>query len=56
MLKKIVEIIGVEGRAHVRGGSLAVVQLRVGRVGFGSKGVKGASLVGVLQREIDPIQ
>ena len=48
-LKEVVEIVGVEGRAQVRRcGSLAEIEIRVGRVGFGSERVKGAGLVGVL--------
>lgn len=56
-LKEVVEIVGVEGRAYVRRcGSLAESEIRVGRVWFGSKGVKSAGLVGVLQGEIDPVK
>lgn len=56
-LEKVVEIVGVEGRAQVRRcGSLAEAEIRVGRVGFGSERVKGAGLVGVLQGEIDPVE
>lgn len=56
-LKEVVEIVGVEGRAQVRRcGSLAEIEIRVGRVGLGSERVKGAGLVGVLQREIDPVE
>ena len=56
-LKEVVEIVGVEGRAYVRRcGSLAESEIRVGRVCFGSKGVKSAGLVGVLQGEIDPVK
>lgn len=62
-LKEVVEIIGVEGRgAQVRGsrrrrGSLAEgAEVRVRGVRFGSKGVEGAGLVGVLQGEVDPVE
>lgn len=56
-LKEVVEIVGVEGRAYVRRcGSLAESEIRVGRVWFGSEGVKSAGLVGVLQGEIDPVK
>lgn len=55
-LKEVVEIVGVEGRAYVRCWSLAESEIRVGRVWFGSKGVKRAGLVGVLQGEIDPVK
>ncbi len=48
-LKEVVEIVGVQGRAQVRRcGSLAEVEIRVGRVGLWSERVKGAGLVGVL--------
>ncbi len=48
-LKEVVEIVGVQGRAQVRRcGSLAEIEIRVGRVGFGSERVKSAGLVGVL--------
>lgn len=56
-LKEVVEIVGVQGRAQVRRcRSLAETVIRVGRVWFGSKRVKSAGLVGVLQREIDPVE
>lgn len=47
-LKEVVEIVGVQGRAQVRCGSLAETEIRVGRVGLGSERVKSAGLVGVL--------
>lgn len=56
-LKEVVEIVGVQGRAQLRRcGSLAEAEIRVGRVGFGSERVKSAGLVGVLQREVDPVE
>lgn len=63
-LKEVVEIIGVERRGGQvrrrrcrRRGSLAEgAEVRVRGVRFGSEGVEGAGLVGVLQGEVDPVE
>lgn len=60
-LKEVVEIIGVERRGgqvrrRRRGSLVEGAEVRVRGVRFGSEGVEGAGLVGVLQGEVDPVE
>lgn len=55
-LEEAVQIAGIEGRAQLRA-VLGVAEIGVlGRRRLGSEGIKGAGLVGVLQRQIDPVE
>ncbi|KAL0615722.1 hypothetical protein AAY473_012568 [Plecturocebus cupreus] len=57
-LEEAVEIAGVQGRAQLLRAALAEGQLRGRGAGgrLGPEGIEGASLVRVLQRQVDPVE